>query len=181
MTAFYSPVHFGLIFEVDAQTQRVGSAPVWAGDSVGDFTEAMPATGPVFGIQSGRQGPSDVVLFGPDTFTVPFKVSATTSALLAALHPRKDLIGPQRIQRTVAALRALRAKGGLVALAVRNHGLESPLVILDVQVQDSSTLLEATIQVTFRRVRVVRLGLVQPVADEETAALSQVIVFGVLP
>lgn len=181
MTAPYSPVHFGLIFEVDAQTQRVGPAPVWAGDSVGDFTEALPATGPVFAVQSGRQGPSDVVLFGADTFTVPFRVSAAVSGLLAAAHPRKDLIGPQRIQRTVAALRSLRAKGGLVALAVRDHGLVSPLLLLDVQIQYSSTQLEATIQATFRRVKVARLGLVQPVADEETAALSQVIVFGVLP
>lgn len=175
-----SPVHFGLVFELDPVSQAVRPSPVWAGDWVEDFTIQHPGTAPVFAVQSGDVGPTDVVLFRAVTFTITYAIAESVPASIAARHPRRDLIGPERVRRTIAALKNLRARRALVA-SVTRHCFYSPCVIVSVEERYPVGTLDASVAVTFQTVNLSALRLVAPVADEEVAALAQEIVFGVLP
>lgn len=149
------PHHYGIVLPQDPDTGVLGRP--WVADGVRDIQVERPGEVVRHPVETSPNGPTDVVLREVPTISATFMLSNAYTPL----HPRPDLVGPDRALRQRDELVALAERGEPVAILLRGDGLVRNRLIGNVS--ESRPLDSETIEIT------VVFGQWDPVTLEKTA------------
>ena len=167
-----SPGLYGQVFPQDALTGALGVP--WVADEAVTPTQSSTATTPVYAVENGATGPTDLNVRDPPSLSVTFRCSNSMSIT----HPRPDFVGPERAMKMALAFQALYETEGLVALLVPGFPLLRSRTIGTVTTAPSQDLEEILITADFARVDLVTLQTSPPVQDADLCALGSQITSG---